>query len=110
MTINEIKIYMKKNKISQIQLAELSEIPLNTLRNIFSGRTPTPRIDTMQAIENTIDKIKMSNGEYPIDIEEFDRMTRNNELAQKISEMPPDLQEALFTFIDKTIEATKKPN
>lgn len=108
MTIEEIKKYLKKHKINYDELSLKSNIPLNTLKNIFSGRTPNPRIDTMQAIEDAIEKIKISNGDYPIDIEEFERITKNNELARKISELPPDLQEALFIFIDKTIETTKK--
>ena len=29
----------------------MSEIPLNTLKNIFSGKTLNPRIDTVQSIE-----------------------------------------------------------
>lgn len=50
MSIAEIKAYMKANGITYPELSEMSGIPLNTLRNIFSGRTPTPRVDTMQAI------------------------------------------------------------
>lgn len=51
MTIQEIKDYMHKRHITQIQLSELSGIPLQTLRKIFAGFTENPRIDTMQAIE-----------------------------------------------------------
>ncbi|MBQ7831296.1 MAG: helix-turn-helix transcriptional regulator [Clostridia bacterium] len=51
MEIQALKIYLKSNKITYEQLSERSGIPLNTLKNIFSGRTPNPRIDTMQAIE-----------------------------------------------------------
>ena len=51
MEIQEIKLFMKNKGITQIELAEKSQIPLTTIRYIFSGRTQTPRIDTMQAIE-----------------------------------------------------------
>ena len=51
MEIQTLKTYLKSNKITYEQLSERSGIPLNTLKNIFSGRTPNPRIDTMQAIE-----------------------------------------------------------
>lgn len=54
MTILEIKEYMRKNKISQIELSEKSSIPLQTIRKIFAGITPNPRIDTMQAIEKAL--------------------------------------------------------
>lgn len=54
MTINEIKIYMKRNRITYQWLSAESNIPLNTLKKIFSGRTENPRIDTMQAIERAL--------------------------------------------------------
>ena len=54
MDIQAIKLFLKQNKITYEQLSEKSGIPLNTLKNIFSGRTPTPRIDTMQAIERAL--------------------------------------------------------
>ena len=54
MTIQEIKAYMKERKITQKQLSDMSGIPLQTLRKIFSGLTTSPRIDTMQAIETAL--------------------------------------------------------
>ena len=44
----------KEQKITLDILSAKSGIPLNTLKNIFSGRTPTPRIDTVQAIERAL--------------------------------------------------------
>lgn len=54
MNIVEIKAFMKKNGITQIELSQKSNIPLQTLRKIFSGKTANPRIDTMQAIEKAL--------------------------------------------------------
>ena len=54
MTIEQIKDYMKREKITQIELSEKSGIPLQTLRKIFSGIVRNPRIDTMQAIEKAL--------------------------------------------------------
>ncbi len=54
MEIKEIKKELKKRKISYENLSSLSGVPLNTLKNIFSERTPHPRIDTMQAIERAL--------------------------------------------------------
>ena len=54
MDIIEIKKYMKDNKITYEMLSVKSEIPLNTLKNIFRGKTLNPRIDTMQAIEKAL--------------------------------------------------------
>ncbi len=55
MDISGIKKYMKSKKITQIELAEKSGIPLQTLRGIFSGKTLNPRIDTVQAIEKALE-------------------------------------------------------
>lgn len=49
--ILEIKQELKIRKISYEKLSQMSEIPLNTLKNIFSGKTLNPRIDTVQSIE-----------------------------------------------------------
>ena len=52
--IEKIKKVLKKEKISYDELSRLSNVPLNTLKNIFSGKTPHPRIDTVQAIERAL--------------------------------------------------------
>ena len=54
MDIEQIKRVMKERKITQQQLSKLAGIPLPTLKCIFIGRTPNPRIDTMQAIEKAL--------------------------------------------------------
>lgn len=46
MEIKQLKIGIKNQKITYKELSELSGIPLNTLKNIFSGHTKNPRIDT----------------------------------------------------------------
>lgn len=52
--IEELKKYLKDNKITYKQLAEKCNVPESTLKNIFSGATKNPRIDTMQAIEKAL--------------------------------------------------------
>lgn len=54
MEIENIKNFMKENKITYEILSQMSGIPLNTLKNIFRGKTQNPRIDTMQAIEKAL--------------------------------------------------------
>lgn len=54
LTIQEIKDYMKANKIGYATLSEKSGVPIGTLKSIFSFRTPTPRIDTIEAIERAL--------------------------------------------------------
>lgn len=51
MDILEIKKYLKEHKITYKMLAEMSGVPESTLKNIFGGFTPNPRIDTIEAIE-----------------------------------------------------------
>lgn len=54
MTIEEIKIYMKKNKITYQELSDMSNIPITTLKDIFRGAIKNPRIDTFNAIETAL--------------------------------------------------------
>ena len=54
MTIEQIKSYLKSNKITYQTLSEKSGIPLGTLKNIFSQCAINPRIDTVQAIEEAL--------------------------------------------------------
>ena len=51
MTILEIKQYLKDHKMTYKDLSEKCNVPESTLKNLFSGATKNPRIDTMQAIE-----------------------------------------------------------
>lgn len=54
MTILEIKQYLKDHKMTYKDLAEKCNVPESTLKNLFSGATKNPRIDTMQAIERAL--------------------------------------------------------
>ena len=54
MEVSEVKEIMRRRGITQIELAEKSKIPLQTIRKIFCGLTLHPRIDTMQAIERAL--------------------------------------------------------
>ena len=54
MEIQTIKIIMKSQGITYEELSLKSNIPLNTLKNIFRGKTLNPRIDTMKAIEKAL--------------------------------------------------------
>lgn len=54
MDIMEIKKYLKEHKITYKMLAEMSGVPESTLKNIFGGFTPNPRMDTIEAIERAL--------------------------------------------------------
>lgn len=55
MTVKEIKQFLKENGMTYKDLAQKSNVPESTLKNIFSGATKHPRIDTMQAIEKALE-------------------------------------------------------
>jgi len=75
-SIQNIKGYIKEKNITYQQLSDLSGIPLNTLKNIFRGKTENPRIDTVQAIERALgiqpqwtdEEIAEGVGNYPISL------------------------------------------
>ena len=54
MTTQELKEILKKRKITYSELSKMSGVPINTIQNFMSNRTSSPRIDTMQAIENAL--------------------------------------------------------
>lgn len=53
-TVLSLKTKLKQIGMTYEQLSVKSGIPLNTLKNVFSGRTENPRIDTIQAIERAL--------------------------------------------------------
>jgi transcriptional regulator with XRE-family HTH domain len=53
-TIQEIKQHLKTKGITYQELSDMSNIPLNTLKNLFRGKTQNPRVDTMEAIEKAL--------------------------------------------------------
>ena len=48
------KKVMKEQQMTQIDLSNKSSVPLQTIKYIFTGRTPHPRIDTINAIEKAL--------------------------------------------------------
>lgn len=61
MTIEEIKKYMKLNNITQKTLAEKSQIPLGSLRNLFSFTIKNPGLETINKITKTLEEITGEN-------------------------------------------------
>ncbi len=54
MTIEEIKSYMKKNKITYQMLADKTGLSVSTVTKIFGGFAKYPRVDTVHAIERAL--------------------------------------------------------
>lgn len=78
--ITEIKNFLKAKKITYKELSEKTNIPEGTLKNIFSGITKNPRIDTIQTIENAIGinstKEVLTENYYSTEEEEIIKMYR----------------------------------
>lgn len=49
MKIEDIKSFLKQNKITYEKLSELSGISISALKKIFSGQAKYPRVDTVEA-------------------------------------------------------------
>lgn len=103
MEIQATKAYLKANKITYEQLSERSGIPLNTLKNIFSGRTPNPRIDTMQAIEAAL-------GLSPnlIDANEQSKLETLSQKEEELLFLFRSLNSAMQDYILQVIKAIPK--
>lgn len=54
MTIEEMKKRKKELGFSCKKISELSKVPLATLQKIFSGKTASPRYDTIQALTGVL--------------------------------------------------------
>ena len=54
MNVQYWKALKKEQKLTFDALSEKSKIPKRTLEDIFSGRTPNPRTDTVEAIERAL--------------------------------------------------------
>jgi transcriptional regulator with XRE-family HTH domain len=100
MDIQSIKEYLKNKKITYEQLSELSGIPLNTIKNIFSRRTPNPRVDTMQAIECALG-ITNERADAPAYTED------EKKLLALISELTEEETQELSNYIDFIISKRK---
>lgn len=93
MEVQEIKSYLKDNKITYQELSDKSGIALNTLKNIFRGKTPHPRIDTMQALERALG---LDNDKNPPDRELSEG---ENQLIELIGELTDEEWEEIKDFI-----------
>lgn len=100
LSIEEIKTYMKQQGITQIQLAEMSNISLQTIRHIFCGHVKNPRIDTMQAIENALGINEKTAEETPPQSIE--------NLIKHLRELPEEKQKELTPVIEHLIKAIKQ--
>ena len=98
MDVLKIKNLMKSKGITYEELSTMSNIPLNTLKNIFRGKTQNPRIDTVQAIEKALGLDKSED----IAISAEDR-----ELIELIKQLSDEETKELSNFVDFIIAKRK---
>lgn len=96
MNINLVKKIMKEKKITQIKLSELTGVPLQTIKYIFTGRTKYPRIDTVEAIEKALG----INETLEISAED-------QELVRLIRQLTAEETEELTNYLDFIISKRK---
>lgn len=101
MEIQHYKNYLKEIGMTYEQLSKKSGIPLNTLKNIFSGKTAHPRIDTIQAIERALGMKESATQKSPQDeLSEGEKM-----LLDLFNRVPEDKQELVLQMIQIALKS-----
>ena len=100
MDIQEIKAYMKANKITYDELAERSQLSISTIKKIFSGISKYPRIDTIKTIERALGLDKEKSPSIELSEEE-------QELVSLISQLTDAEVKELSSFVDYIISKRK---
>ena len=109
MSIEEIKKYLKENKITYKDLAEKCNVPETTLKNIFSGATKNPRIDTMHAIEKAL-KNTESKANNNLAEDENNLLQTYRSLSNERKQLATEIIDCLLKLnkIETKIKSTKK--
>lgn len=103
---------MKARGITQIKLAEMSGIPLQTLRGIFCDKVPNPRIDTMHAIEKALGL----NTETIVPTQAKDKKAaptlseKERRLIGAFNELIPPMQDYILEMTENLVTTQKKQN
>lgn len=105
MDIEKIKLHMKLNKITYKQLSEKSGVSENTLKCIFSGRTPAPRIDTMNAILRALD-LAPNEEETPNKL--LMKLAEQNIYKNDLNKLPDDKIKIIVDLTKNIVADNKK--
>lgn len=99
--IQDYKKHLKQIGMTYEQLSEKSGIPLNTLKNIFRGKTAHPRIDTVQSIERALGLTTEETQKSPQDeLSEGEKM-----LLDLFNRVPDDKQELVLQMIQVALKS-----
>jgi transcriptional regulator with XRE-family HTH domain len=101
MEIQEIKKYMKDNRITYNDLADMTGLSISTLKKIFCGVSQYPRIDTMQAIERALG---LEQEKTPSD----ELSEGEKQLIELIKQMTDEEATELSNYIDFIISKRKQ--
>lgn len=99
MEIQEIKAYMKANKITYQDLAERTGLSLSCITKIFGGYARYPRIDTIQTIERALG---IEEKTPPVELTEGEK-----KLMDLIVQLTDDEAEELSNYVDYLISKRK---
>ncbi len=64
MVIDNIRTFMDSKKIKQTEIAKITGLKINTINQIFCGRTKNPRIETIHTIIKGIEQLTGENLSY----------------------------------------------
>ena len=98
--VQGVKKYLKDNNITYQDLSNMSGIALNTLKNIFSGRTANPRIDTWNTILQSL-------GLHEVPTFDRELSDGEKEILSLISQLSDDEVDELSSFIDYIVSKRK---
>ncbi len=107
MDIEHIKKIMKEKKITQNYLSEITQIPLQTIKCIMSGRTKYPRIDTVEAIEKAlgIDFSQSNVNTAALDEKSTNTLTKKEtRLLDAFNGLIPPMQDYVLEMVEKLVE------
>lgn len=113
----DLKLWKKKKKelkLTLLDLAEITGISISSLKDIFRGATPHPRIDTVKAIEtalqleeNEIIVPRLTDEEKQLALYISGLSDEEKQLALLISQLTEEETSELSNFVDYIISKRK---
>ena len=88
----------KEKKLSLMDLSNLTEISISTLKDIFRGATTDPRIETVQRIEKALG-LDEEQKSPPIELSEGEKA-----LIELFNRVPADKQDLVLQMIRVALE------
>ena len=106
MNIGDLKILLKNKKISYSKLSENTNIPLSTIKAIFSRKTKNPRLDTLKLICNYLNE--NTDNLYYDNLYNFYLSEEEKELVKDVRELDRDEKNKLKGYLKALLEYKKR--